>query len=127
MIKANWHPHESHIILLDYSHPVHHWDEYDQAVDESHVLAQGVTHHVYIVHNAGRTRMPPGNAFLHLKRALDATPANVQAIFAVVNNRVVADIMTLTFRVLIGKGRLILVSSLAEAEQRIAQQHQPVA
>lgn len=124
MITVSWHPTLSNTILMEYTHPVLSWEEYDQANEQAYDLARKSGKPVYIIHNAGRTRMPAGNALVHLKKALRERPSNILGVIAVINNRIVSDIMNLTFKMVMGN-IMTITSSLEEAEKKISHRQHP--
>ena len=76
MITVYWNNPEENIIRLDYADPVATWDEYDNAVKQWHNMIRSKSGVVHTIHNPGSAKMPNGNAFMHVRRAIMNTPRN---------------------------------------------------
>lgn len=113
MITVKWDNEQKNILRLDYHPPIESWVEYDKAIDECNELAKSVQHQVYIIHNAGKARMPSGSPIPHLRRALFQSPSNAIAI-AVVEDVFASHMVSAMANILL-RGRVQLVRSLDEA------------
>jgi hypothetical protein len=113
MISVKWDDEPKTIIRVDYHPPIESWMEYDNAIDQSYELAKSVQRQVYIIHNAGKARMPSGSPIPHVRRALFQSPPNIIGI-AVVEDAFASHMVSAMANLLL-RGRVRFVKSLEDA------------
>lgn len=117
MIKVYWANSEQTIIRLDYYDPIESWDEYENAVKESYGLARTKSHKVHFIHNPGKTSMPGGNAFAHLRKVMELAPANTGNMVMVIANPFARRIMELMLKISVGARNYHFVQNIEEANK----------
>jgi hypothetical protein len=99
MIKVYWETGQANVVRLDYSDPVVDWEEYNTAVRQSLELARSQAPlTVHLLHNPGSTRMPKGNAFVHIRRAMLTAPANTGLIVMVITDVFAKNVIEVLLR-----------------------------
>lgn len=103
MINVHWLDADENILQLDYIAPVLSWAEYDDAIERCCNMASQCSGNVYIIHNAGTTPMPEGNAIQHIRRAVRQTPPNVKMVVMVVTNLFALRLLELVMKLLFSR------------------------
>lgn len=118
MITVYWNNPEENIIRLDYADPLTAWDEYNNAVKQWHEMIRSKSSVVHTIHNPGSAKMPGGNAFMHVRRAMNNTPHNSGLIVIVVSDFFARSVIDILLRMTVN-ANLRMVNSLEEAETLI--------
>jgi hypothetical protein len=118
MINVYWNNPEESIIRLDYADPVASWDEYDNAVKQWHNMIRSKSGVVHTIHNPGSAKMPSGNAFMHVRRAMNNTPRNSGLIVMVISDFFAKSVIDILLRMAFS-ANFRMVNSLEEAETLI--------
>ena len=125
MINVAWDNAEKTVIRLDYYEPISSWEEYQEAVKESYEMAKTVSHTVDFIHNSQNAKMPEGNVIAQIRRAINASPANIASVLMVVSNDFARRVMEVVIRISIRQAKnFYFVSSVDEARQVIAIQNE---
>ena len=122
MITVHWDNVEQTTIRCDYAEPIT-WEEYDAAVDQVAAMLQSASQPVWVLHNPGAAKMPPGSPIPHVRAALQKNKhPNCRMVIAVINDIFALNMVTTVVRVLF-RGRFRVAGSLNEAYQVIHEEH----
>ncbi|MEO0564816.1 MAG: hypothetical protein AAF125_22105 [Chloroflexota bacterium] len=132
MIHVYWDKHAKRklVVRMDYTDPVATWGEYYRAVEKAHAMvASRDPVSGTVIHNAGSTRMPPGNPFPHIDRAISTAPDNLTLVYMVISNPIARRMTEIGLRINPAThqhpARYIFVHSIDEAYRRIESILQP--
>lgn len=103
MINVRWLDTDENIIQIDYFAPVESWGEYDDAIDRCYEMARSRPGSVYLIHHAGSTPMPEGNAIHHIRRAVRLMPPNIRLIVMVVTNLYALRLLELLMKIIFSR------------------------
>jgi phosphotransferase system IIB component len=127
MITVSWDNDEKTRIRVDYNDPVRSWDEYNAAVKEAADMIRSQEQTVHVIHNPGKTQMPPGNALMHVRRAIEQQPSNTGLTIMIISNPFARRILEVMIRLMAGRYRnLVMANSLEMAYQLIDRAESPV-
>jgi hypothetical protein len=119
MITVHWDNAEETIVRLDYADLIQGWEEYRAAVRQSYDLVRSKTHTVHLIHVTGSTKMPRGNALVHIRHAVTTAPTNTGFTFGIVSDMFAKSILELVMRLIAGH-KFRFARSLQEAYAAIA-------
>ncbi len=113
-ITVTWDNDEKTIIRMGFETTMS-WEEYDAGIVQIAEMARTVDQSVFILIDAPNTAMPRGgNAFQHLRHALDVVPPNVKFFIGYANNLFSQAVIGSFIRLTVGK-RVRLVHDSQEA------------
>lgn len=118
MITVNWDNVEQTIIRLDYADPVKSWDEYHEAIEKTYEMVQSKSYTVHMIHNPGKTKMPPGNPLFHITKAIRTLPQNAGLILMIIEDMMARRVVEAVVRLLIAKNAGF-ATSVDNAHERI--------
>jgi len=117
MIKVYWANTDQTVVRLDYYDPIESWEEYEDASKESFAMVRTKPHKVHLIHNPGKTSMPGGNAFSHVRRVMDMAPANTDKVVMVIANPFARRMMELLLKISVGARNYHFVQNIEEANK----------
>ncbi|CAG0957442.1 MAG: hypothetical protein IAE83_15955 [Anaerolinea sp.] len=103
MITVEWDAELENTVVMRYADPVRDWQEYHTASDAANELIKSRNGKVHLIHLAGRTKMPPGNPFPHIRSAVRAIPSNCESVVMVLDNLMAQRILELVMSKLFGR------------------------
>lgn len=98
MIEVRWDNAEETIIRLDYADPVSNWEEYHGAMKTAYQWVRSKPHTIHMIHNPGNTKMPKGNALVHIRRVLTSAPPNTGLIIMIVTDGFARNVLEVLLR-----------------------------